>query len=115
MEKEFIYEMFRFIDGCDWESLRSRFTDDATYERPGYEPLRGLEEILHFYEHVRIIASGEHQLDHLVVDDVAGGCWGRFVGKGRDGSDLDERFADVYTFENGKIKTRASYFFRPAI
>ena len=74
-----------------------------------------LDDLIHFYRDVRIIASGEHQLAHIVVDDRAGASWGRYVGKSRDGKPLDERFADCYTFEDGKVKTRISYFFRAAI
>jgi ketosteroid isomerase-like protein len=70
---------------------------------------------LHFYREVRVIAAGEHRLEHLVCNDTCGASWGRFVGRHSDGSGLDERFADVYTFADGKIVTRASYFFRPAI
>jgi hypothetical protein len=115
MSREFIQAMFDDIDARNWESLRGRFCEDAVYERPGYDPLEGREAILHFYEKVRIIISGEHQLTRIVTNEECGASWGRFVGKSRQGDDLDERFADCYTFEDGKVKTRVSYFFRPAI
>ena len=115
MSKEFIQAMFVDIDARDWESLGNKFCEDAVYERPGYEPLEGREAILHFYEHVRIIASGEHQLTRIVANEECGASWGRYVGKSHQGDDLDERFADCYTFEDGKVKKRESYFFRAAI
>jgi ketosteroid isomerase-like protein len=115
MTKEFVEGMFASIDGRRWEELRDRFSPDAAYERPGYEPLVGLDAILDFYANVRVIVAGSHHLTRIVVEDGGGACWGRFVGKHRNGSDIDERFADVYTTENGKIKTRTSYFFRPAV
>jgi ketosteroid isomerase-like protein len=115
MDKTFLVEMFRKIDARDWEDLRAFFCQDVRYERPGYEPIVGLDDLLRFYSKVRIIAAGQHSLLNIVVNDSCGACWGRFVGKHRNGSDLDERFADVYTFKDGKIQTRASYFFRPAV
>jgi len=115
MTKDFILGMFDKVDTRNWEELKERFCDDIVYERPGYDPIVGIDDFLTFYRDVRIIASGKHHLDHIVVDDEAGASWGHFVGKGRDGADLEVRFADVYTFEGGKIKTRISYFFRPAV
>jgi len=35
---------------------------------------------------------------------------GRFVGVHKNGSAIDERFADAYTFENGKIRTASHIF-----
>jgi ketosteroid isomerase-like protein len=84
-------------------------------ERPGYECLVGLDQLMQFYRRVRVIASGTHLLEEIVGDDVRAACWGRFVGVHKDGSPIDERFADVYTLADGKITTRRSYFFRPAV
>jgi len=115
MTKDFILGMFEKIDTSNWSELRKWFCDDVVYERPGYDPIDGVENLLTFYRDVRIIACGKDHLAHIVVDDEAGASWGHFVGKGRDGADLEVRFADVYTFRDGKIKTRISYFFRPAV
>lgn len=111
----FVVELFRRIDSRDWDALPASFCDDVVYERPGYEPLEGVERVMKFYREERVIASGEHRLERVVIDGESGACWGRFVGLHRDGSAIDERFADVYTLENGRIRTRRSYFFRPAI
>jgi ketosteroid isomerase-like protein len=114
--QNFVTEMFRKIDSRDWEALPSSFADDAVYERPGYAPLQGIDRIMKFYREERVIASGEHRLERVVIGDAAGASWGRFVGLHKNGSALDEAFADVYILnDQGKIKTRRSYFFRPAI
>jgi len=110
-----IRELFQAVDRRDWDGLRHCFCDDITYERPGYPPLVGYERVLKFYCEERIIASGEHFLEGTVANDYNGACWGRFIGKHKNGSTIDERFADAYTFQGGKIKTRRSYFFRPAV
>ena len=110
-----IAELFRAIDAHDWEALESFFHPDIVYERPGYAPLTGIERLLDFYQHERILASGNHYIEQIVIEEDHGACWGRFVGVKKDGSAADELFADVYSFEQGKIKTRRSYFFRPAV
>jgi ketosteroid isomerase-like protein len=115
MSRLIVTECFRRVDARDWDALGDSFCEDVTYERPGYEPLIGRERVLRFYREERVIASGEHHLESIVTENGTGACWGRFVGLHKNGSPIDERFADVYVFENGRIKTRRSYFFRPAI
>jgi uncharacterized protein len=107
--------LFEYVDSRNWDGLFLAFCDDVVYERPGYAPLVGIDRVVRFYREERVIASGRHELENLVTDERRGACWGRFVGIHKNGSGLSERFADVYTFERGKIKTRKSYFFRPAI
>ena len=115
MSDDIVKRLFESVDSRDWDGLCDAFCDDVVYERPGYAPLVGLDRVLQFYREERVIASGRHELEHVVGDEGSGACWGRFVGIHKNGSGLSERFADVYTFERGKIKTRKSYFFRPAI
>ena len=116
MAENFVVDLFHKIDARDWDALPSSFAEDVVYERPGYPPLVGVEALMRFYRHERVIASGAHELERVVLDGECGACWGRLVGRHRDGSPLDERFADVYTLDDrGRIKARRSYFFRPAI
>jgi len=112
---DIVKRLFEYVDSRDWDSLCDAFCDDVVYERPGYAPLIGLDSVLHFYREERVIASGQHELENVVANGGSGACWGRFVGMHKNGSPLSERFADVYTFEKGKIKTRKSYFFRPVV
>lgn len=112
---QIIRDLFRVVDARDWDSMQTFFCQDVTYERPGYDPIIGFENLLHFYEHVRVIASGRHELEQIMIDGQRGSCCGRFLGVNKAGVPLDERFADMYLFENGKIKQRRSYFFRPAV
>jgi ketosteroid isomerase-like protein len=110
-----IAELFRAIDTRDWMALKEIFDPDIVYERPNYRPCAGIAQLLHFYQHERVIAAGEHRIEQIVIQDDHGVCWRRFVGVTKDGAPADELFADVYIFERGKIKMRRSYFFRPAI
>lgn len=114
--ENFVTELFRKVDARDWDALATSFAPDVVYERPGYEPLMGRERVMRFYREERVIASGQHSLERVVLDEGGGACWGRYVGVHRDGSPIDERFADVYTVDaEGRITTRRSYFYRPAI
>jgi ketosteroid isomerase-like protein len=110
-----ITELFQAIDTSNWEELNRLFHAEVVYERPGYEPFSGVERLLQFYKHERVLASGQHSLECIVTDENHAACWGRFVGLKKDGTPVNERFSDVYTFEDGRIRTRRSYFFRPAV
>ena len=112
---EFVRALFQTIDLRDWDSLQRFFCEDVIYERPGYEPLVRYERVKQYYRQERVIASGTHFLDGVVINDDRGACWGRFIGTHKNGSEIDEQFADAYTFVNGKIMRRKSYFFRPAV
>jgi ketosteroid isomerase-like protein len=114
-EQQLIKTLFTAVDSRDWNLLVQCFDHNIIYERPGYHPFMGLDELLNFYQHERIIASGEHRIEHIVIDNNWGSCWGQFIGINKNGSQINERFADVYSFANGKFKTRRSYFFRPAV
>jgi ketosteroid isomerase-like protein len=107
--------LFDIVDGRRWDELVEVFTPDAVYDRPGYDPLVGLDRIVRFYERERIIATGRHSVTRVVSDLGAAACWGRFVGTGRDGRPLDEEFADTYAVRDGRIAHRKTYFYRPAI
>jgi len=110
-----IRKMFATIDDRRWDRLPLHFASNLVYERPGYEPICGLEELRHFYSSVRIVAAGEHVIEQIVVSEPHAACWGSFCGRSRDGRELTERFADVYALVNGLIVHRTTYFYRAAI
>ncbi|MDT5270737.1 MAG: hypothetical protein QOH49_2923 [Acidobacteriota bacterium] len=115
MNNEIVQQLFDAIDSSNWEALEKLFHPEVVYERPGYDPFSGRERVMRFYREERILASGRHKLESVVLDGENGACWGRFVGFKKDGAAVDERFADVYSFDEGRIKARRSYFFRPAV
>ncbi|WP_026795619.1 MULTISPECIES: nuclear transport factor 2 family protein [Planktothrix] len=114
-QEELIVSLFDAIDSSDFELLVKYFDQDIIYQRPGYQDLIGIDKLLHFYQYDRVISSGKHHIEKIVVAEKYGSCWGQFIGLHKNGSQLNEMFADVYSFEHSKIKTRRSYFFRPAI
>ena len=110
-----IRALFEIIDSRRWSQLREHFHPRIVYARPGYPAFEGIERVLHFYEFERVVASGTHALTTILssAHDVA--CTGRFTGTHRNGSPIDEEFADFYRFDGQLIIRRKSYFFRPAI
>lgn len=115
MSNALVQKLFQAVDSRDWSSLAEVFAPEVIYERPGYPAFVGLDHLLRFYSEERVVAEGRHELVSVIVEDDQCACWGRFVGTHRDGSDIDVSFADFYTFANGRIRTRRSFFFRPAI
>lgn len=115
MSKALIDRLFQTVDNRDWDSLVEVFAPDVVYERPGYPEFVGLEHLVHFYREQRVIAAGRHALSSVVVEGDRGACWGHFVGTHRDGSAIDVSFADFYTFAEGRIVNRRSFFYRPAV
>ena len=113
MHQLLIQGMFRSIDARDWSTLQHVFAEEVVYERPGYEPIRGLEALMHFYREVRIIASGTHALEGVIEQSGSAAAWGRFQGTCRDGLALDERFVDVYANSGGGIVSPVTSFHRP--
>jgi ketosteroid isomerase-like protein len=108
-------DLYQTIDACDWDALEGMLHADVVYERPGYDPLVGRERVLRFYREERLVASGRHEVYGVLHDGDRAACWGRMRGTLRDGSPADVQFSDVYSFQAGKIRTRRSYFFSPAV
>ena len=107
--------MYATIDAARWSDLRQFFHPQMVYLRPGYTPLEGIDAVLHFYEHVRVIGEGVHTVTLAVAEGSHQAAFGRFVGRSRDGRPLDEEFADSFVIQDGLILRRQSYFFRPAV
>jgi ketosteroid isomerase-like protein len=108
-------DVYGAIDARDWSALADLLDDEVVYDRPGYDSLVGRDQVLHYYREVRVIASGRHELQGAVEDGDRAACWGRMRGTLRDGSAADVEFADVFTFANGRIRTRRSYFYTPLV
>jgi ketosteroid isomerase-like protein len=107
--------LFGIIDSRAWERLPEVFHAEVVYERPGYDAFTGLDRLDRFYREERVIASGTHHVEAVVEADGHAACWGTFIGVHRNGSPIEEDFADVYELEGGRIRRRKSFFFRPAV
>lgn len=99
------------VDSGDVEAVLDCFSDDAVYRRPGYPPIVGRTGLRDFYSGVRVIESGVHDVDDIVVDGDRAAIRGRFTGRLKDGSPADVEFADFFGFAGEVIATRTSYFY----
>ena len=106
---------YRLVDAQALEEMLDLFTDDAVYERPGYEPLRGKPAIEAFYRGERVIVSGEHTLANIVVEDARAAVEGSFAGVLRDGRHVEVGFSDFFSLRDGRFATRRTYFFAPSV
>lgn len=92
------------------------FTDDATYCRPGYDPMEGREALRAFYEGDRVIASGRHTVTSLLIDGDEGFVPGTFAGVLKDGQEKSLQFADYFRFApDGRVAYRQTYFYAPLV
>jgi ketosteroid isomerase-like protein len=115
MAELLITRMFTLIDRADWAELATCFHPEVTYERPGYEPLVGLDRLMRFYREERAILESHHTLDEVLQVADSGAAWGQVVGRLSTGGAFDLQFAEVYRFADGLIAARRSYFFTPAV
>jgi|JRYF01.1.fsa_nt_gb ketosteroid isomerase-like protein len=110
-----IHAYFKLVDERQFDQFGTIFHDEIIYDRPGYQPLIGLKAVIRFYQRKRRIKSGGHTIEGLIINGDQAACWGRFEGKTRRDKLIDERFADIYQFRDGKIFRRTTYFYRRAI
>jgi ketosteroid isomerase-like protein len=105
------HEFYRLVDAGDLDGLAARFTEDASYARPGYPVLAGRAAIDHFYRYDRVIASGRHTLESIVVSGHEIAVRGSFAGQLRDGSPVAHRFAEFFVIDTeGRITGRETFF-----
>jgi ketosteroid isomerase-like protein len=111
-----VMTMFAAIDGSRWDDFPAIFGEDVAYYRPGYQPLRGLERLLRFYQGERIIASGRHVLHRIIIGRAGHlASWGEFAGTTKAGEDVAEMFSEIYAVADGRIRERRTFFYRPAV
>ena len=108
---------YDLVDAGDVPGLVALFAENAVYDRPGYDPLRGHGDLEHFYTYVRIIQSGRHTITSLLVDGNQVAVTGQFNGVLKDGSEVkDQEFADFFKLDDrGLIVHRKTFFFTKAL
>lgn len=75
-----IKKYYDLVDAKDAEGLVRLFDIESVYERPGYEALVGLEALLDFFKNRRIIDSGIHDLQLILVQGNTVAAHGTFSG-----------------------------------
>lgn len=113
---EVTHRYYRAVDAGDVQGVLDWFADDCVYHRPGYEPMRGQEALGAFYGGARVIESGSHRIDQLLVDGSSVSVRGVFTGQLKDGSQVQIGFADFIDYgPDGRARERRSYFDTPAV
>jgi len=116
MSVETVHRYYQLVDQGDVPALVSLFTPDATYHRPGYEPLVGHEGLTRFYGQDRVIKEGAHTVSTVVADDDRIAVHGEFHGVLHDGREVGLRFADFFTVTaEGRFSRRDTFFFAPLV
>ncbi len=107
---------YELVDAGDVAGLVAMFTEDATYHRPGYEPMRGHEGLTAFYGGERVIREGRHTVSTVVVDGSQVAVHGVFEGELHDDRKVSLRFADFFVLEaDGRFSRRDTFFFAPLV
>lgn len=114
---QLIRNMFEVIDANDFDALCTCVDREIVYERPGFERVAGRDALLNFYRHVRVIRSGRHVLDTIVVDGDTAMSSGRFTGVQKDGTPVDIQFSELYRLaaDRTSLVFRRTYFFQRAV
>ena len=112
---DWVHNYYTTVDAGDAAATAALFSDDATYHRPGYSPLHG-QEIAEFYHGARVIKSGTHTLEEVIVNGLHAASRGNFKGVLKDGSEVHVGFADFFEFTpEGTIQNRVTYFFQASV
>jgi steroid delta-isomerase len=116
MSVETVHRYYQLVDQGDVPGLVSLFTPDATYHRPGYEPLVGHDGLTRFYGQDRVIKEGAHTVSTVVSEDDRIAVHGEFNGVLHDGREVGLRFADFFTVTpEGQFSRRDTFFFAPLV
>lgn len=108
-------EYYRMVDAGDIDGVIAWFAEDGTYHRPGYPPMVGAAALRAFYGGERVIESGAHRLDAVLVDGTSVAVHGRFTGRLRDGSQATVGFADFLVYDTStdgpaRVVQRRTFF-----
>jgi hypothetical protein len=113
--KNQIIKLFEIVDNQKWDQLNYIFHPLIIYERPGFDKLNGIDEVVNFYKKDRKIISGKHIFLSIMEDKSKFVCWGRFVGIDKNNFAIDIEFVDLYTFDKELIQFRKTFFYTPLI
>lgn len=107
---------YQLVDADDVDGVLDWFADDAVYHRPGYPPMRGRAALARFYGGERVIRSGSHALEEVLVHDSSVAARGRFRATLKNGSRVELGFADFLRYGgDGRVVERRTFFEVPAV
>jgi ketosteroid isomerase-like protein len=98
------------VDAQDVEALLACFAEDAIYLRQGTARIKGKAGLRRFYESERIIESGVHTLEEVLVGARWVAVRGTFRGWLRNGENVEIPFTDWHHLSSGVIDRRETLF-----
>jgi ketosteroid isomerase-like protein len=110
-----VTDYYDCIDKGDVSAALSHFSSNSVYRRPGYETFVGLASIKHYYDQVRIVDTGRHDIESLIEGRTEVAVRGSMVGRSTDGKSLNVRFADFWRFHDDLVIERNTYFDAAAV
>jgi ketosteroid isomerase-like protein len=110
--RDLIFKAHDAIATGQHDVLETCFHQQVTYRRPGQGIISGLSALMKFYRQERSALTSTIIVDQIVVEGDTAVALGMVEGRSRIGAPIHERFADAFTFENGLIRDRTTYFFR---
>ena len=112
---ELVKRYYSTVDAGDAGATSALFAADASYDRPGYPTMVG-QQITDFYQGERVIESGAHSLQEIIVDGDRASSRGVVSGRLKSGSETTVGFADFFLFDTeGLIAERTTYFYQAAV
>lgn len=101
---------YRLVDQHRLDEFLGLFHEAIHYERQGTPLIQGRSALRHFYERDRVIAGGQHHIEHVLTDGAWIAVRGRFEGTLHDGESVAIRFTDWLHFRDGLIDHRETLF-----
>jgi amino acid adenylation domain-containing protein len=101
---------YELIDSSRFSEAAALFHDEVIYERQGTPTIHGREDLLHFYQHDRVIAEGKHQLEQVLAEGNWVAVRGQFQGRLRNGEPVEVRFTDWHRFRGKFIDYRNTLY-----
>src|SRR5699024_12545039 len=90
---ELVKRYYTTVDAGDADATSALFAADASYDRPGYPTMVG-QQITDFYHGERVIDSGAHSLQEILVDGDRASSRGVFNGRLKDGRSEERRVGE---------------------
>jgi steroid delta-isomerase len=111
-----VRRFYQLVDAGDIDSMIHLFEQDVVYRRPGYQPMKGRQQLEDFYRDQRVIGTGVHTVSDVVVEQSRIAVVGEFVGVLKDNTKVTLKFADFFAAsEDGLFCERQSFFFVPVV
>ena len=112
---EHVRSYYDAVDDSRIDDLLALFAEGVSYQRPGQQPIEGLDALEAFYRDERPLSEGEHEVDDVLAAETSVAVRGTFTGV-QDGDRVEIGFADVHVFDDdGRIAERYTYTDRDTV